>query len=299
VFLVKKTLFRYNSIVVSQKWCIFVELSRGVKVLQHTEIRNYFYKRNVLLMKKFFTLCAALLSTAACFAQESTTFSFVRNGEVVPNGSTVVLNAPTDDMTFDFMPGMHVATFNTELYAQNNTTANATMVARVYSILHGEPEISICAGGDCVALTGVSMVEKEAVLAGRANLDLELHSAGTFMTEEDMNNYCTEARVTLYPLGDEADSTSIIVKIGKKYEDTALESVKSNNRVAINGRTLNYQFNQAEARIVRLYNISGAAVMSRRIKEASGTISLAGLPAGIYIYQISGQPELCGKIMLK
>jgi hypothetical protein len=254
-------------------------------------------------MKKFFTLCAALLSTAATFAQESTTFSFVHDGQVVTNGSTLNITSadynaiPAGDITF------YSPQYNPHLYAKNNTNSEVTLVATIEAIVNDENGVyvGICAGGDCFTLTStMQSTSKTTTLAPGATLDLEIEAKGTATTQlSDVlafeNSHNSSTRVSLQVAGSTTDVTTITLNMGKKYE-TGLAHVASASKVALHGRTLNYNFGSAAARTLRVYNVSGAAVMSQTLSGAQGTVSLTSLPAGIYIYKLG---DACGKVVLK
>jgi hypothetical protein len=255
-------------------------------------------------MKKFFTLCAALLSTAATFAQESTTFSFVHDGQVVTNGSTLNITSadynaiPAGDITF------YSPQYNPHLYAKNNTNSEVTLVATIEAIVNDENGVyvGICAGGDCFTLTAtMQSTSKTTTLAPGATLDLEIEAKGTATTQlSDVlafeNSHNSSTRVSLQVAGSTTDVTTITLNMGKKYETGLAHVASSTSKVALHGRTLNYNFGSAAARTLRVYNVSGAAVMSQTLSGAQGTVSLTSLPAGIYIYKLG---DACGKVVLK
>jgi hypothetical protein len=254
-------------------------------------------------MKKFFTLCAALMSTAAIFAQEATTFSFVHDGEVVTNGSTLnITSADYNATTYGEMT-FYAPEYKSHLYAKNNTNSEVTLVATIEAIVNDEngAYVGICAGGDCFTLTAtMQSTSKTTTLAPGATIDLEIEAKGTAtMSLSDVlafeNSHNSSTRVSLQVAGSTTDITTITLNMGKKYE-TGLAHVASANKVALHGRTLNYNFGSAAARTLRVYNVSGAAVMSQTLSGAQGTVSFGNLPAGIYIYKVG---DACGKVVLK
>jgi hypothetical protein len=253
-------------------------------------------------MKKFFTLCAAMLATAASFAQEETTFSFVHNDQVVTNGGTV--NVSTADIEniagFYFIPE-----YNSHLYAKNNSNSEATVIATIEEIT-SDPSgvyVGICAGGTCENLTATkTSASKTATIAAGGLIDLEIEAKGTATTVESEANkfdaeYNSVTRVSLQLQGDPDDITTITLNMGRTA--TGISYVSSVNKVALHGRTLSYQFANSASRTLCVYNVSGAAVMSQPLSNASGTVSLNNLPTGIYIYKISGAAGLCGKVVIK
>lgn len=78
-------------------------------------------------------------------------------------------------------------------------------------------------------------------------------------------------------------------------EQTGIDAPEvSANSVTALGRTVNYNL-IAPAQFT-LYNISGRAMVNRRLAAGTGSMDLAGLPAGVYVYRCG---ELTGKLLLK
>jgi hypothetical protein len=97
-------------------------------------------------MKKFFTLCAALLSTAATFAQESTTFSFLQNGTVVANGSTVVASEIEIGAS---VPGLgDYCYINSHVSLKNNTDQAVPVMITLEAVKNADETIVFCGLGE-------------------------------------------------------------------------------------------------------------------------------------------------------
>jgi hypothetical protein len=258
-------------------------------------------------MKKFFTLCAAMMMTAAVFAQEETTFSFVHDNQVVANGGTVNITS-IESTSIDLGSGMIVYAYqyNSHLYAKNNTDATVSLVATIEEITSNEggPYVGICAGGKCSNLSAtMKSTSKTVDIAAGQTLDLEIEALGTSTmlwseVQAFENSYNSSTRVSLQLQGDPDDITTITLNMGKSFE-SGIANVANTNKVALHGRTLNYKFANAGTRTLRVYNVSGAAVMSQKLNGTAGTVQLNNLPAGIYIYKVAGTSSLCGKVVLK
>lgn len=257
-------------------------------------------------MKKFFTLCAAMMMTAAVFAQEETTFSFIHDNQVVANGGTVNITSidyngiPFGDVTF------YAPEYNAHLYAKNNTNTPVTLIATIEEITSDASGsyVGICAGGDCFNLSEtLKSTSKTVEVAAGGTIDLQIEAKGTATmnlaeVQAFENSYNSSTRVSLQLQGDPDDITTITLNMGKSFE-SGIASVANTNKVALHGRTLNYKFANAGARTLRVYNVSGAAVMSQKLNGTAGTVQLNNLPAGIYIYKVAGASSLCGKVVLK
>lgn len=125
-------------------------------------------------MKKLYaTICAALLGTSAMMAEEGT-FSFVHNGEVVPNGGTVTL---TDVELETDLGDIKVWEMKAGLYVRNNSNA-AERLGILATGVDNYNDIQVCPDGSCRPWSnGVVDVEfKEAVAAG-ALADTEIHTS--------------------------------------------------------------------------------------------------------------------------
>ena len=80
--------------------------------------------------------------------------------------------------------------------------------------------------------------------------------------------------------------------------DSGLDHVASENVVVVMGRSLHYNFDNAEGRMLRVFDISGASVMSQILGGGTGSVSLSQLPKGIYLYKVEGT-KVCGKMIVK
>jgi hypothetical protein len=258
-------------------------------------------------MKKFFTLCAAMMMTAAVFAQEETTFSFVHDNQVVANGGTVNITSADYNGIDLGSYTVYASEYNAHLYAKNNTNAEATFIATIEELTHSTSDnlyVSICTNGTCSNLSSTAnSVSQTMTIAAGESVDLMIEVKGPSTSDLSVvqsfeNKHNSSTRVSLQLQGDPDDITTITLNMGKSFE-SGIASVANTNKVALHGRTLNYKFANAGTRTLRVYNVSGAAVMSQKLNGTAGTVQLNNLPAGIYIYKVAGTSSLCGKVVLK
>ncbi len=252
-------------------------------------------------MKKLFTFCSAVLLTlsSTVFAQE-TTFSFVRKGETVPEGSSIVC---ADTVVNLAMPGMYIIGYDTHLYLKNNSEDNAKAVVRIDAIENCS-YVSICCGGACVSVGNNTFVEKGAdgsiAIAPGAQLDLECHTVDQVFTDpNDVKNYYAQFNLSAWTFGDEEDKTTLTVTIDGSKITASIDDVKAEKEVAIKGRSLFYNFATDAARTLRIFNISGATVMTQTLSQTSGSVSLQDLQPGMYLYKVEGTDNACGKFIIK
>ncbi len=252
-------------------------------------------------MKKLFTFCsAALLALSSTVFAQETTFSFVRNGETPPEGSSIVWAATVVNMA---MPGMYLIGYDTHLYLKNNSDDNAKAVVRIEAIENCS-FVSICCGGACVSVGDNASVVKGAdgsvTVAPGALLDLECHTVDQMYADpDDAKNYYARFRLSAWTLGDEEDKTTLLVTIDGSKLGASVDQVKTEKEISIKGRTLFYNFSSDATRTLRIFDISGTAVMAQPLAQTSGSVSLQELQPGMYLYKVDGAGNACGKFIIK
>jgi hypothetical protein len=247
-------------------------------------------------MKKFFTLCAALMSTAAVFAQEETTFSFLQNGTAVANGSTVVASEIEVGASIDGFGDY--CTIDSHISLKNNTDQAVPVIITLEAVKNADETISFCGLGTCVTMTGGNTIEQgkdgKTTLGAQTEKDMKLEAKAWNLS----SSYNSAVKLTAQVMGDPEDAAYIIVEFAPST--SGIRNVNATtSKVALHGRTLNYNFGTAGSRTLRVYNVSGAAVMSQHLTGAAGTVNLSNLPAGIYLYKVQGAQSVCGKVVVK
>lgn len=78
-----------------------------------------------------------------------------------------------------------------------------------------------------------------------------------------------------------------------------VNNIKADNeKVSFANGALNYSFATAAPRTISLATVSGAEVAKWNVSSANGTLPLAALKPGIYVYTVSSS-KASGKIVVK
>jgi len=206
-------------------------------------------------MKKFYsTILASLLGTAALMAEEGT-FTFIHNGEVVANGSTLTISEVHctdlgDDMKIWEMPA--------NLYVRNNEES-AQKLTLLGTGIENFNDIQICPDGNCLPWNTDGTLTasfKNAIPAGE-NADTGIHVS--YYDFENLTTFNYKASITLraYCTLDPEDFTEITLVFDSNA--SSLSKVEANNDLEI-------------------YNICGRMIGK----------SAKGLKTGIYIFRQGG-----------
>lgn len=214
-------------------------------------------------MKKLYTtILAALLGTSAMMAEEGT-FSFIHNGEVVPNGSTVTVSEVEME---DLGDNMLVFEMQSGLYIRNNESSDQKLTLLATGIDNFE-SIQVCPDGNCRPwINGtVEAGFKNAVAAGE-QVSPEIHVSSVDFTGNTNFNYKGSIKVRAYCTYDEEDFTEITLVFDSSA--SSLDKVKKNDQK------------------LEIFNICGRMIGN----------SAEGLKKGIYIFR---QGDVSRKVVIK
>lgn len=174
-------------------------------------------------------------------------------------------------------------------------------------VVHVEKAASSLTGKSNFTITATADVPYKVQFCGVDGSCVMLPSDGTSKT-------ATYAKGDIIPLEIDIASTKTMLSQPVKVELKITDGVQTQNytlnfvpeqqagisapevaaaAVKVTGRVLHY--NVAAAENLTLYNISGRAVLSRSV-NGNGTISLSGLPAGVYVYRLGHE---AGKLLVK
>ena len=245
-------------------------------------------------MKKLFTLLATSMFVVASYAQS--TFSLVRNGEALANGAEVVVTTYT--LEYDWSEyGMGVGvSFDSGIHIKNVSGGEASFVARLEGVQNAS-NFSICCGGQCSPIGSEGWVEKIGVLAAGESVDTQIHDMPSFDALAEVAAHHSICKLNVYNANNPSDGITVTL-VMKGATDSGLDHVASENTVVVMGRSLHYNFDNAEGRMLRVFDISGASVMSQILGGGTGSVSLSQLPKGIYLYKVEGT-KVCGKMIVK
>lgn len=205
-------------------------------------------------MKKFFTtIMVALLGATTLMAQEEdTSFSFYRNGELVPNGSTVIIT----EFTAEDLGGLALVEMNSGITVRNNNEGKGNAIFSATGISNYE-SIQVCPGGNCIPWRADGTIVSAAVeIESEGEIDPQCHISGIFPSPF---SYIGSITLTAADYFDDEDATTITI-IFDTTGSSSIKGVKSDK-------------NKCE-----VFNLCGK-------KIADTTV---GLSKGIYIVKQNG-----------
>ena len=218
-------------------------------------------------MKKFFTLClCALLGATLAQAQVKVTC----DGKEVNDGDRLTFYAHEDDFG-DIVAGPAMdPTF------KNTTDADFDLTVEV--------KTSDNAKNGGLNWCGITMMCQD-IKGGyeKRTATLKVKGFGLF-TAGKSDTY--EAEVTV-----KKDTvklltfTEVFVYDGKDH--TGIDHVSASRPVRFDGQSLRYSFDTEATRTLTLYGIDGKQVRTEVLSQGNGSVSLAGLKGGVYVYRLT------------
>lgn len=144
----------------------------------------------------------------------------------------------------------------------------------------------------CGVLAGCTMLKSAATPEVRTNTYDEAANVPLRIDIARSNVLLSAPMDVAISVSDGTITTSFTVRFTNE-EQSGIQQVAVNRNIRVSGRTIHYSVDSATN--ITLYTISGQSAISRRI-SGSGTLSLAGLPAGVYIYRAG---KSTGKLVIK
>ncbi len=234
-------------------------------------------------MKKIFAICAALF-VAGWSSIQAQTITYYYEGKALADGENIVFDRPTFDEygSYGYEPEIFIAA---DQPCKINTTATTD----------GET-VSYCFGTDCrfgseITFKGVSI--------GTTQQNIQLHYSSGY--EPDPDIWSGKKPMPTIKVTVEAEVVGLIgskksFTVTMQPSDAGVESVATAAKIAVVGKTLNYSLPGAAT--VEVYSLSGAKVLAEAV-EGSGSLSLDGLSAGLYLYKVAGTENATGKFIVK
>ena len=230
-------------------------------------------------MKKFLSIVAFLALAITAHAQ----LSFVCDGKEIASGATFATSKCDpkileEDGAYAFFPDVSI---------KSTENANVTVNAR------STKSFSFCMDGYC-SLPGKNITKTTNL---EANIPKELNiEPGGFYENTVTLKYDISAFIT----GKES-TTKITMTLVVTNDQEVLgvnNIVADNEKVSFAKGALNYSFATAAPRTISLATVSGAEVAKWNVASANGTLPLAALKPGIYVYTVSSS-KARGKIVVK
>lgn len=230
-------------------------------------------------MKKILSIVAFLALAITAHAQ----LSFVCDGKEIASGATFATSKCDpkileEDGAYAFFPDVSI---------KSTENANVTVNAR------STKSFSFCMDGYC-SLPGKNITKTTNL---EANIPKELNiEPGGFYENTVTLKYDISAFIT----GKES-TTKITMTLVVTNDQKVLgvnNIVADNEKVSFANGALNYSFATAAPRTISLATVSGAEVAKWNVASANGTLPLAALKPGIYVYTVSSS-KARGKIVVK
>ena len=230
-------------------------------------------------MKKILSIVAFLALAITAHAQ----LSFVCDGKEIASGATFATSKCDpkileEDGAYAFFPDVSI-----------NSTENANVTVNARST----KSFSFCMDGYC-SLPGKNITKTTNL---EANIPKELNiEPGGFYENTVTLKYDISAFIT----GKES-TTKITMTLVVTNDQKVLgvnNIVADNEKVSFANGALNYSFATAAPRTISLATVSGAEVAKWNVASANGTLPLAALKPGIYVYTVSSS-KARSKIVVK
>lgn len=229
-------------------------------------------------MKKLFSIVAFLALAITAHAQ----LSFVCDGKEIASGATFATSKhdPTifkEDGSYAFAPDVSI---------KSSENANVTVKA------NSTKPFQFCYGGSCAVNTNFTRSQD---LEANKPISLLLEPGGFY---EDIVTF--KYNIAAFITGKE-DSTKITMTLVVTNDQKVLgvnNIVADNEKVSFANGALNYSFATAAPRTISLATVSGAEVAKWNVASVNGTLPLAALKPGIYVYTVSSS-KARGKIVVK
>jgi hypothetical protein len=212
------------------------------------------------------------------------------NGGINPLGEIEVFHG--DDITFEItpLPGYHiddvlvngesvgaVATYTFENVSEDGNTIHAEFAINVYQVtVTSEGNGTITPDGIIDAPHGSSLVFDLVPASGHQVANIQVNGQSVGAHESYILSNIT-GDMTVHAVFEPVVSVDLIDPLAdlKVYPNPATSQVTIESNEII-----------AE---IRLLNLTGQLIMSRSMNDLQGTISLSGLPTGLYILQIKSE----------
>lgn len=230
-------------------------------------------------MKKLFT---SLMVLAAAFTASAQNFHVTGVDDATYSDGDIINIGYTEDGrpgTFKWDPELivHVDKATSAITGRSTYTVTATA---------NEPQVVQFCGinGQCQMLKATETTKSGTYSAGNIiPLEIDIAATKAMLTEP------VEVKLTI---SDGSETMNLTLNFLTSEQSGISAPSVAEKSIKVAGRTLHYTLSGMEN--LTLYNISGRAVVNRNV-NGTGSISLSGLPAGVYVYRL-GQET--GKVLV-
>ena len=227
------------------------------------------------------------------------TLTFYNEGQPIENGSEVVSSRYNET----------IAEYGKQLSLEPAITLTSSAdseVGTVHVTLKSldQHSVGICVWGNCVNAGANNewtvLKSNNAKLSAGTPVNMDIDYTGEGNVTNPFGTVITvKAEVSAWYEGNEASKISFTLvmtsdpALGSVDEVTAASPV-----VRAEAGTLVYSL-PCESAELSLYSIGGVQALAQHLSGSEGTVSLAGLTAGLYIYRLQGGVSAYGKIIVK
>lgn len=236
-------------------------------------------------MRKFTFIVTLAFCVMGANAQN---LEFVRNGQVVPDSTTIDVTEPIGAGTMEMK-------MDAEIFVNNPGTEDVGAILTI-SVLEGE-SIAFCGFdndiiGQCVNVELNSPITKplkdgvmqpEKTIKAGESIDPELHTMSMVETYTPLTFKTSFVSTVKYELS--YGSTTKTVTVNFNYDAAGINSVNANANIFQAGNELNYSFDKAGTHQLNIYNVTGSLVKKQTL-DTAGTVVLNSLNKGVYIYEV-------------
>ena len=237
-------------------------------------------------MKKIFTLFLLAIGLAI---PASAQIEFIYDGNVIPDGSEFNVYAHTED----YGEGFKFTEYSGNDPFIKNTGSKATTISVTIKKDNPEDAINWCGiTGQCAFINaGVEKASRSTSVKAGESVGLGAHYSF------DEGVYKTVSFEVIASGG----GVTRTIHMNIIYAETAgIEGAQVENAVKVAGKQLNYNFADATERTLSVYSSTGRLVKQAQVQK-SGSLSLAGLYKGVYLYAVTenGRRVATHKFILK
>ena len=229
------------------------------------------------MKKLYMALALALVAVSAGAAN----LIFYLGDKEIAQGSTVGYSEY--EWAEEFEPGVWDIMMKPKIYLESDFFTNTVTITATCTSGH---KIQMCCGGQC--MSGETVTKSDLTLRQGVKFDLEFD----YMNMEYEGEQLPVVTTVIEAVDGAGTPVSFTIVMGP--EGASIENAEiAADQVRYTAAGIEYDVTSACS--FSLYSLIGTQVMSATL-EGRGTLSVAGLPKGVYVYTLDGK---AGKVLVK
>ncbi len=227
------------------------------------------------------------------------TLTFYNEGQAIKNGDSVVSSRYYEESKEIF----NELKLTPEITLMSSVDADAGKVCISLKSLD-RYSVEICAGGACISAgseNNWTILKKntEKLFAGKP-VDMGIDYWGEEGNAIPFGKIVTvRSEVSAWYEGNEDSKISFTLVMTSDPTFAGVEEATTALPVVCVGDGVLVYSLPCESASLSLYSIAGVEVLTHSLSGSKGTVSLANLPVGLYIYKLQGGVSACGKIIVE